>query len=253
MISKRFTVRRISLFRVSWKRGVAFLFFLFLGLPACQRQSSTSNNTGWFLLSQCRPPCWNGITPGETLDMEVVQILTSIESVSTNSVVESGGGQRHYDQWYEFEISDSTIFGFIAIIDGRVANTRFLRLENNVSSGSLSITLEEAINLAGTPEYLVRAEKMVPAEFIGEGFDTFVYLINTSVGFAFAYDEDRLPASERGAVREEIEIDEIYYFSPAEIDKLMEMRFLNLEIMDDSGFVDWIGYGEYPRGQNNGP
>lgn len=170
----------------------------------------------------------------------------TIESVSADTIEKSDGGRNHYDRFYEFGISDSTIRGSIGIIAGSVADIAFFQIESNRSSGALGITLGEAILATGSPEYLVRAEEMVSAEFIGEGFDTFVYLINTSVGFAFDYDEDKLPSFERGMVREEIEINRIIFFSPLELDKLMEMRFLNLNISDDSEFVDWIGYGEYP-------
>jgi len=186
------------------------------------------------------------LVPGETLESEVEAILLHTDSVSPDSIIGSDGGRKHYDRFFEFRISETTILGIIGIMDGHVADLRFIRYENNLSAGSLGINLGDVIDGTGEPDYLVRAGNWVPAEFIGEGFDTFVYLINSSIGYALIYDEDKLPEVERGYVREDVEIDEIIFFFPEDFDMLMEMGFLNLWITNENDFIDWNGFGEYP-------
>ncbi len=78
MLQSKFRNKRLAPFQHYWCRLIFVCLCSCLFLAACDDDSATSTKdwqSRWLKGIPCRPPCWEGITPGHTTSTEAVDIL----------------------------------------------------------------------------------------------------------------------------------------------------------------------------------
>ena len=55
--------------------------------------------TNWIKGLPCKPPCWYGITPGQTTETDAINILKSLPFVNTSSITTTYLLQGSYASW----------------------------------------------------------------------------------------------------------------------------------------------------------
>ena len=216
--------------RRSWRLCVtsASLFVLW-ALSACGGAQAP------FKDAICSPPCWEGITPGETTKTELLNILAESAMIESGSV-EDMGAENIFDDSVVFGLrSDSTVW--VYLIDDKVMLMTF--------DVNLGITFDEAIQKFGTPENFTH-ERVICKNSVfplGESRCIMVRTINQEKGIYF---DGLIPLSDHIELTSDVQVDYVGFFDPNAFDKLLEAsEFLfgmyQQEFLD--ALIPWTGYG----------
>ena len=114
--------------------------------------------------SSCKPPCWNGITPGLTTEKEMLGILKKLPEGNKESLYHYGRSYGIFDDQYSINLfSYSPIFDphsgevemNIYLKEGIVQEISFLRYVNFfeflTSMGGINLSIGDFIELVGEP------------------------------------------------------------------------------------------------------
>jgi hypothetical protein len=179
-------------------------------------------------LDACQPPCWQGITPGETSKEELLDILYSNPLFDTDSIYFRGFDSRTI-------IND--------IVYARITNEEkigFYLIEDIVAYISFheepGITLGEAVDLFGEPEYIYSEEYVGAARIMGSAMHRHIIGMSPNQGFILDYDLFRTPRRQRSEITPNINLHDISFFGP----KYFEM------MVDHKMFTASRGTSTYP-------
>jgi hypothetical protein len=201
-----------------------YLIFLVFTLTACLQNTSQMNTV--LSVSECKLPCWNGITPGNTTTDETKRILENTEGIGTNNVTTFYQlVEIHFSLFLEIPGVNKEILGEI-FSDGKTVKK--LLLFNN-----LRITFNDIVQEVGEPEYIVS----VP--FVGGGNNIHVIYPNHGVSFQVPYKSEVLEP--------ETEVLTLMLFNPSDYQKLLsdgEFSYggYTLEETQELMYL-WKGYG----------
>ena len=180
----------------------------------------------------CKPPCWNGILPGETKTWQAVDIL--IDTPNIYGIQETGNEQERAIRWiFRYPIKESG--GYIYPIDDLVGAISFQ------TYGSLS--LGEAFDLLGDPGYFwIRYQENEWRHWIEVEF------VYPSEGYSVRADID-LPNEVKYpsiSINQDSPVGRVIYFNPEIYTKLIASRILFREDEDtiEKNLQSWNGYGE---------
>jgi hypothetical protein len=101
-----------------------------------------------FADDSCAPPCWFGLTPGESDTEEVVALTQHSALFYSVRHSQNGGAERYSMGWLFYEREDLVPFGIdIQLHDGKVTEIR----------GAMNrvVLLREVLEKVGTPDYII--------------------------------------------------------------------------------------------------
>jgi hypothetical protein len=191
----------------------------------------------------CPPPCWQNIVPGISTKQDALSTLAQLAFIDQKSIYA-------YDpklvppKGTPIQVYDEIIDSEIAFEDQFYSLLNIYMLKDKVSVISFQlrnddITLSEAINKLGEPEYIV----------ISPYRDQLVFgFVSPSVGVAFVYSTLGLSKKALFEVYPDARLESIYFFDPKTYEQFLESRFLtfNQRNSDETraNLVPWKGYGE---------
>lgn len=207
------------------------LIGIVLFVSACQ--SKPSEFPPVFSDNTCEPPCWANINPGKTTETDVRNILRDMSSVKKDSIFSRSLEGFDGIYWKFSNGSD----GQVKVINGIVWSLGFSSPLNE----SLHLTLDQAIEKYGEPEYVLSQYNPNIPDWGGV---TFIY---PKIGVMFSYASHVEKNKYKGVLRPETPISSISYFSPEAYQEIYENFYIDppewsAEIVKASMYP-WKGYG----------
>jgi hypothetical protein len=193
--------------------------FALLALAACApppnlRDETLLNDRSLITGDPCAAPCFRGITPGETAWQDAVTIIEDDGDFRNLQSQTAENGTSLQAAWQE---GDNQVCCQMASEDGEMVSLVFLRT-------APGMTLEELIEVHGEPSYLVGSEFTADQAII-----SLVYPDVPMVIYVF------VAGAEEGELSDSSEIIGVLYFTPAEMDLLLQTTDLHA----------WEGYKSY--------
>lgn len=197
--------------------------------------SCTNFSTKNLLLeSNCAPPCWNGIIPGETSKEQVLTILSDLSIVDQ---IESTGAWNSFDDGVIFKLNGQTF----------IQNNRSIYVETRLISdrvvvmnftGRLDVTLGEMINMLEEPNTILIQDNPFGGQWISG--------ILPARGVAFGCATMEIDDPSRADIKPDIDLNWVTYFSPSHYADLQEASWFlmgNDNIQIEEILYKWVGYG----------
>jgi hypothetical protein len=184
--------------------------------------------------TECEPPCWYGIYPGESTSWEVMDVLLIQDWVIGRSINEWTTGDETTQIAWKFQRPAGDTAGYIYFQDDRVTAISISTI------GSLNVS--EAFLILGNPKSMVAINKEITTRQWIE-----INLIYPDDGFLVEVDIDLQANVQQNQVEitEDMHVYKIIYFDPMLYEDLMESRILIDESMDiiTSNIQPWLGLG----------
>jgi hypothetical protein len=178
------------------------------------RDSTLLHDTSLLRLnSSCLPPCWRGITPGQTLWSDALKKLESDTTLEDVTVQNDDTSQA---QVAEFQQKEGTSCCQIFSEAGNTVNVIFLRVTPKMTIGQLITAQGEPMYVVGSPYSDDQA--VLNLIYPDKSLVVYVFVAGTS---------GRLSASS--------EIVGVLYMTPTDMDLLIRT----------SSLYDWKGYRSY--------
>jgi hypothetical protein len=179
----------------------------------------------WLKKPTCNPPCWEGITPGQTSTEEAYHILSDLNYVR----VEYNDVSSHKIRQTDWNIDDGTGYG-MAIINNQTGIISDIMLAIKKDK----LPLKEVYLIYGPPSYIV-------FERIGGelGYYCEIYIIYESLGLALKVGMSAKLKNNQiiVAISPDEYISELRFISPDVLSERLNKRKLYV--------VKWVGYGRY--------
>ncbi|MBE7435979.1 MAG: hypothetical protein HS100_18830 [Anaerolineales bacterium] len=187
--------------------------------------------------SNCTPPCWKGIVPGETSKERLLEILSELPNVNQGEIGVTGPWDG-YDDGVIFNVSsDSSLSKSQSVyIETRIISDNVVVIN---FTGDIDITLGEMINKTDEPELV-----MIQANPFG---GLWISGVLPTKGISFGYATIELQESSQLEIKPETDLKWVTYFSPSLYHELLErgwfsMGNIDLPIVDIQ--YNWAGYGD---------
>ena len=222
-----------------------FYLLLLLVISAC---TAKPDNVSILENSNCKLPCWNNITVGQTSKDEVLQYIENSAGIDPKTIQITDDTSDVFDQRIFFSFRQ----GWIASQspDLRVE----IHLADNVVGqlticGELNISINDIVNEVGEPQNIISGDNLAGSRS--------VILINPQQGISYTYDTDKLPDALKYEINPDIEIDCLDLFDPTLYTKLMDIGFFSSGHYNAEETLKvqypWDGYGnldeKYPPRQ----
>ena len=207
------------------------LVFILIGflLGGCQSLFLTNQNV--FDNHVCQSPCWMNITPGITTKEEALTILSKISFVDQPSV-DMHRSVIGFDDEIQFSVYSDRTAGWIYLSADRVSMIGF---ENN-----LSLTMQSATNLFGTPENMLVIRTSL--------FDG-VTLLNAKKGVEFDYRLSEFQSLDTSNIQPNTKIYGVTFFDPNHYQQVLNSGILSSYALNSSdttkNLKPWNGYGSF--------
>jgi hypothetical protein len=186
--------------------------------------------------TQCSPPCWSGITPGQSTTSHVYAVLDNIRDVDKDTIL---GEYNHSEElikvfWF-FQRPAEDQMGSVNIENDRVTAI-------NISTVN-SLTLGELFGNVGEPDQYWMG---VGQREDGEQFLDIV-LLAPSKGYAAELVRDIKAGSDRVEIKASTPVFRVTYFSPDMYKELLKTRILiDKPPSRRAPSRQWSGYGSIP-------
>jgi hypothetical protein len=186
--------------------------------------------------TECAPPCWYGITPGQSTYSQVYSALDRIDGVDKDLILENNNkdGKPTKIFWY-FQQPAEDQMGSVNIENDQATAI-------NISTVN-SLTLAELFTKVGVPD---RYWMGVGQRDDGELFIDIVLLAPTK-GYAAELVRDIEAGSNQVEIKPSTPIFRVTYFSPDMYEKLLATRILiDKPASRRAPQQEWDGYGSIP-------
>ena len=184
--------------------------------------------------TECDPPCWHGIRPGESTSWYVYDFLLSQEWVIGGSINEWNDGNETTQIAWKFQRPVGDTAGYAYFQDDRVTAISISTI------GSLNVS--EVVEMLGEPKSVVALNKEASTRHWIE-----LNLIYPKEGFLVQVDIDLRANVQHNQVEltDETPVYRVTYFDPSMYDALLEERVLIDEPIDTitSNIQPWSGFG----------
>lgn len=199
-----------------WLTVLALILFIGIALLALYLLRDVFLNPSTVLTStECDPPCWNGIHPGESSFTNVSRTLGEMEGVDQQSINTSApttSGEVESISWL-FQPPARDVSGTVYLENEIVSAISILTVN--------SLTLEQVFERFGEPE-LVWAE-IAPSSYREPVELSLIYSKN---GFLVEAVIDLKQGEEQVEVSEKTHVYRAVYFDPQKYQDLLETRIL---------------------------
>ena len=205
---------------------IPYLLYLFL-VAACV---SSNPDNSLIKNSQCKPPCWNDLMPGETTFDDALQIVKELSDIDQAEIAEIEHPWKIFNKQIWFSIIREELLttkrtnGALYFINDRLAA---VLLQLNVG-----VTFGEMVEMGGEPDVIVSLQH--PEAILVEAI-----LPSRGISFEFYGRSDQFSA--------ETKIDNVMFFDPLHYEQLLDAEMFSL---GDYGADDtkkimhpWNGYG----------
>ncbi|RQV98405.1 hypothetical protein EH221_01990 [bacterium] len=211
------------------KKSLLFLIVLVLciSLTSCKPKMNLED-----ILSNatCDPPCWLGMTPGETTVEEAHQQLAAQAGVINQERIFDISATEAYPEMIGFEVHFSESQSYLYFENGRLS-----LIEIEVDDGKMEV--ENGVGLYGTPEEVIYQKISCPGRFFGDAICLQVLLHYPRKGLMLSYEQSR--DSNILIVDPQEQIDLVYFYAPGS-DPFSELTFR----LGGERVIDWPGYTE---------
>ena len=165
--------------------------------------------------TECAPPCWHGIRPGETTSWGMLDFLLGQDWVNGGSIRESTKGNETTRIAWKFQRPAGDTAGYAYFQDGRVTAISI----NTI--GSLNV--HELFEVLGDPKTMVALSRETSTRHWIE-----LNLIYPDEGFLVEVDIDLQtdPQQNQVEITEETPVHRVVFFEPSMYDDLLEERVL---------------------------
>ena len=180
---------------------------------------------------KCELPCWNGITPGQTTQPEVLKIIEGVDGLDAEKTnVLNGPWQIFNKQVWFYLYTDSPLTrvptdGAVYFIEDKVAA---LLLQRNIGR-----SFGDLIDIVGQPE------SIVSMPFVDGGTVVLAILPTKGVMFEFYAKSDQL--------QPDTQIDKVMLFDALRYEELLNAKMFSLGHYDANNtrsiMYQWKGYG----------
>lgn len=211
---------------------VAVLMALFFAaLIAVLTWARNSNRQPSVILTstECEPPCWYGIRPGESNSSQAYQTLLQLKTVNGDTIREhmTQLGRLLYIDWY-FQRPAEDGAGYLYFDNDRVVALRILTVN--------SLKLEELFEKLGPPEtYWAKVGYGENREYLD------VHLLYPKKGYLAETIIDIAHDANQVEIHATTPVFAVTYFSPGQLDQIPGMGILLSEQID--ALQSWPGYG----------
>ena len=213
--------------------GLLFFFAMAYGVLAILAEISR-HPSSILTSTECEPPCWYGIRPGETTSWEVLDFLLIQDWVIGRSINEWTTGDETTQIAWKFQRPAGDTAGYIYFHGDRVTAISISTI------GSLNVS--EAFLLLGQPASMVAINKEITTRHWIE-----IDLIYPDEGFLVQVDIDLQANVQQNQVEitEGTPVYRIIYFDPRLYEELMESGILIDESIDTitNNIQPWLGLG----------
>lgn len=215
--------------------GFGLLLFLGVAYGVLTIFAELSSPPSSILTStECDPPCWHGIRPGESSSWYVLDFLLSQEWVIGGSIHEWNEGNETTQIAWKFQRPVGDTAGYAYFQDDQVTAISISTI------GSLSVS--EVVEILGEPKSVVALNKETSTRHWIE-----LNLIYPKEGFLVDVDIDLRANVQHNQVelKEETPVYGVIYFDPSLYDNLLRERVLIDEPIDSirSKIQPWQGFG----------
>lgn len=183
--------------------------------------------------TSCEPPCWQSITPGETISQDALAKLSSIREINSN-IVQTPillDEARSYDSWV-----------FSSKVKERGGDILFI---NNIVV-KMSITLD-SVNFSEMMKHVGEPEQVSVISGWADTQWLVIVLLYPNQGTAIKhYDSWWRPSNGYAEIKPTTKVTEIIYFDSNYYDDLLHLGEIikeNYEVIIKS-LQPWSGYGE---------
>jgi hypothetical protein len=209
------------------------LILLVVSTSACNPDVSSSSKTSILDNPVCSPPCWQNIVPGKTNRVELLATLASIANFDQSSIAQQDySNMEGYNQFIHGNLYLEP--NELTLVSAYLSEEMVLVLN---FSGKLNLTLEEAIEGFGEPEWVL---------IYHSNFTVVTFLI-PSKGIAFRFDTLGENWGPVDSIVPEMEIKDIDYFSPDYYYEILDMGWFSEGKWNYQESVaqikPWKGYG----------
>ena len=186
--------------------------------------------------NQCHPPCWYGITPGQSTTSHVYAVLDNFRDVDKNTILgEYNRSEELIKIFWFFQRPAEDQMGSVNIENGRVTAI-------NISTVN-SLTLGELFGKVGEPDVYWTG---VGQRDDGEQFLDIVLLAPTK-GYAAELVRDMGASSDQVEIKASTPVFRVTYFSPDMYEQLLATRILiDKPPSRRAPWREWSGYGSIP-------
>ncbi len=186
--------------------------------------------------TQCDPPCWYGIHPGQGEPFAIYTALSKVKEVNPDSlVIENDREDRVSDIHWNFERPAPDGTGAIYFKDDRVTAISIATIN--------SIDLEKLFEKLGEPEsYWIEIGEREYGEYAR------VYLFYPSRGYLADALIDIEPGASQVEIHPSTPVFRVTYYDPEQFQMLLETRIL----IEEAGharagrLIPWSGFGALP-------
>ena len=183
--------------------------------PPELRNNQLLNDRSLITSDPCGPPCFRGITPGETRWADALTIIEDSPDFTNLQTQASDDNSIVQAAWQQ---GDNQVCCQMASQDGRTVSLLLLLTAPNV-------TLEEVISVHGEPTYLIGSDPFTPDQAVMN----LVYPDVPMLIYVF------IEGTESGRLMPTSEIIGMRYFTPEEMQTFLETN----------AFQAWEGYQTY--------
>jgi len=215
----------------------AFLIVTFIVLIFYQ--SACTGKPGAFEELSCQPPCWQGLTPGETTKSELIVYLNNSPIIEKDSFVEKEGYEIFQSE-IAFNLTSGTR-GEAYFLDDILSVLYFF--------DDVDINFNDAIELFGEPKFLLVYTDWCnpsPRFSFGDAECQTIHAINPKIGVEYGY---QTKISDHIEITPNSQLISIGFFDPDKYNELVEGRafygFTSEKFLKYTR--PWTGYGELPE------
>jgi hypothetical protein len=214
------------------KTWVFTIFISIFFLTACTKVNNP------FKILNCTPPCWQGLTPGETTISTLSEFLNNSQIIEKDTTLERGSNGI-----FQRRVSFNLVSGVKA-----GANFTNDTLSELYFNNDINLTFEEAVALYGQPEFLIVFIDWcnpTPKLSFGDPQCTQIYAFNPDTGIIYGVQTNRIDGVK---IDKDAKLTHIVLFDTDLFNELLEGRaFFGMDRgIFQEHMIPWTGYGEIP-------
>lgn len=220
--------------RYKYQRIIRWLPLTIL-LAACTSSVGTvgDGDTSLRTLQPCAPPCWQGITPGQSNAADVRRILPTLPFIQSGSIEEQPYPEGNGSAFSWFYLHPGG-FGSILLLDDRVSTIE--------ARPGFQLELGEVVERFGSPE------RFYPANVRGpDGGFYIVSLYYPGEGLVFF--TSRLPQLPLDATEYTVSpnflVDKVVYLEPGTFEEVIHRLTPGAEELFIKDSLPWKGFGTF--------